>query len=179
MLHNLLAYGIPIVIGIVVVLVVASACYTVAPTDKVLVITGPGGRRFVTGKAAVIVPFIMRRDWLSLGVVQSNLQTDQSIPTKDALLIDVTAVANFQIGVKEFTDKDGNAQNPLEIAARNYLNQPKDKMMQDVTQVLLGKMREAIGKTELRTLMENRDEFSETVARAGRGAICAHWVSSS
>ncbi len=51
--------------------------------------------------------------------------------------------------------------------------------MQDVTQVLLGKMREAIGKTELRTLMENRDEFSETVARAGRGAICAHWVSSS
>ena len=166
MLHNLLAYGIPIVIGIVVVLVVASACYTVAPTDKVLVITGPGGRRFVTGKAAVIVPFIMRRDWLSLGVVQSNLQTDQSIPTKDALLIDVTAVANFQIGVKEFTDKDGNAQNPLEIAARNYLNQPKDKMMQDVTQVLLGKMREAIGKTELRTLMENRDEFSETVARA-------------
>ena len=39
-------------------------------------------------------------------------------------------------------------------------------MMADVTQVLLGKMREAIGKTELRTLMENHDEFSETVATA-------------
>lgn len=127
---------------------------------------GPGGRRFVTGKAAIIIPFLYRRDWLSLGVVQSELHTDTPIPTKDAILIDVSAVANFQIGVDRFAGHDGVERDPLEIAARNYLNQDKKRMMADVTQVLLGKMREAIGKTELRTLMENRDEFSETVATA-------------
>ncbi len=158
-----------VIVGIVVVALVAAlamACYTVAPTDRVLVITGPGGRRFVTGRSALIIPFVMRRDWLSLGVVQSELNTEQSIPTKDALLINVSAVANFQIGVEPFVDAQGQEHNPLEIAARNYLNQDKQKMMMDVTQVLLGKMREAVGKTDLRTLMENRDEFSETIARA-------------
>ncbi|KFI93764.1 flotillin family protein [Bifidobacterium stellenboschense] len=158
-----------VIVPVVIVLIIlACACYTVAPTDRVLVITGPGGRRFVTGKAAIIIPFLYRRDWLSLGVVQSELHTDTPIPTKDAILIDVSAVANFQIGVDRFVGHDGVERDPLEIAARNYLNQDKKRMMADVTQVLLGKMREAIGKTELRTLMENRDEFSETVATAAR-----------
>ncbi|MBT1162776.1 flotillin family protein [Bifidobacterium sp. SO1] len=153
---------------IILIILLAFVCYKVAPTDKVLVVTGPGGRRFVTGRSSFIIPFIQRCDWLSLGVVQSELHTDTPIPTKDAILIDVSAVANFQIGVTPFAGSDGMEHDPLEIAARNYLNQDKQRMMADVTQVLLGKMREAIGKTELRTLMENRDEFSETVANAAK-----------
>ena len=35
----------------------------------------------------------------------------------------------------------------LENAAKNYLNQSKERMEKDVTQVLLGKLREVIGKT--------------------------------
>ncbi len=155
------------------VIVLATSCYTVAPTDRALVITGPGGRRFVIGKSALIVPFIMRRDWLSLGVIQVKLQTEQSIPTKDALLIDVGAVANVQIGVTPFTDAEGVEHNPLEIAARNYLNQDKTKMMTDVSEVLLGKMREAIGRTDIRTLMQNRDEFNETIVSAAHDDMLA------
>lgn len=161
------------VIVLVLVIVLATSCYTVAPTDRALVITGPGGRRFVIGKSALIVPFIMRRDWLSLGVIQVKLQTEQSIPTKDALLIDVGAVANVQIGVTPFTDADGVEHNPLEIAARNYLNQDKTKMMTDVSEVLLGKMREAIGRTDIRTLMQNRDEFNETIVSAAHDDMLA------
>jgi len=157
----------------VLVIVLATSCYTVAPTDRALVITGPGGRRFVIGKSALIVPFIMRRDWLSLGVIQVKLQTEQSIPTKDALLIDVGAVANVQIGVTPFTDAEGVEHNPLEIAARNYLNQDKTKMMTDVSEVLLGKMREAIGRTDIRTLMQNRDEFNETIVSAAHDDMLA------
>lgn len=168
MISTILPTVIYVLVGIIILAVIAVACYTVAPTDRALVITGPGGRRFVIGKAALIIPFIMRRDWLSLGVIQVKLQTEQSIPTKDKLLIDVGAVANVQIGTISFTDAQGNTVDPLEIAARNYLNQDKSKMMTDVSEVLLGKMREAIGKTDLSTLMANRDEFNETIAAAAR-----------
>lgn len=131
----------------ILIILLATASYKVCPADRVMVITGPGGRRFVSGGSAFIIPFIMRVDWLSLGAVQSLLRTDTPIPTKDAILIDVKA---------------------LENAAKNYLNQSKERMEKDVTQVLLGKLREVIGKTELKELMENRDTFAATVAESAR-----------
>lgn len=79
----------------ILIILLATASYKVCPADRVMVITGPGGRRFVSGGSAFIIPFIMRVDWLSLGAVQSLLRTDTPIPTKDAILIDVNAVANM------------------------------------------------------------------------------------
>ncbi len=40
MLTDILAVAIPVVIAIVVIVIIACSCYTVAPTDRVLVITG-------------------------------------------------------------------------------------------------------------------------------------------
>lgn len=156
-------------VAAVLVVLLATASYKVCPANKVMVITGPGGRRFVSGGSAFIIPFIMRVDWLSLGAVQSLLSTDTAIPTKDAILIDVNAVANFQIASETTTvDENGKQVKALENAAKNYLNQSKERMEKDVTQVLLGKLREVIGKTELKELMENRDTFAETVAESAR-----------
>lgn len=140
--------------------------------------TGPGGRRFVTGKATFVIPFLNRCDWLKLGVVQCQLETESEIPTKDAQLITVSAVANFQIGLKPYDievidavtgEKSLKTVNPLEIAARNYLNKNEDDMRRDVSEVLLGKMREAVGKTDIKVLMSERDEFSDTVYTAALG----------
>ena len=168
----------PVIAGVAVLIIVIalwSLCYKVAPTDRTLVVTGPGGRRFVTGKSTFVIPFLNRCDWLKLGVVQCQLETDAPIPTKDAQLIRVSAVANFQIGIKPFdvevTDPVTNATstqtvNPQEIAARNYLNKNEEDMRRDVSEVLLGKMREAVGKTDLKVLMSERDEFSDTVYQA-------------
>lgn len=140
-----------LIIGAVVavlVVLLATASYKVCPANKVMVITGPGGRRFVSGGSAFIIPFIMRVDWLSLGAVQSLLSTDTAIPTKDAILIDVNAVANFQIASETTTvDENGKQVKALENAAKNYLNQSKERMEKDVTQVLLGKLREVIAET--------------------------------
>lgn len=60
----------------ILIILLATASYKVCPADRVMVITGPGGRRFVSGGSAFIIPFIMRVDWLSLGAVQSLLRTD-------------------------------------------------------------------------------------------------------
>lgn len=151
----------------ILIILLATASYKVCPADRVMVITGPGGRRFVSGGSAFIIPFIMRVDWLSLGAVQSLLRTDTPIPTKDAILIDVNAVANFQIASETMTvDENGKQVKALENAAKNYLNQSKERMEKDVTQVLLGKLREVIGKTELKELMENMGHV-----RCDRGRI--------
>ena len=52
----------------ILIILLATASYKVCPADRVMVITGPGGRRFVSGGSAFIIPFIMRVDWLSLGI---------------------------------------------------------------------------------------------------------------
>lgn len=123
------ALAVTVITAAVIVILLATASYKVCPADRVMVITGPGGRRFVSGGAAFIVPFVMRVDWLSLGAVQSLLKTDTPIPTKDAILIDVNAVANFQIASESIViDEDGHQTKALENAARNYLNQSKERM---------------------------------------------------
>lgn len=81
----------------------------------------------------------------------------------------MNAVANFQIASETMTvDENGKQVKALENAAKNYLNQSKERMEKDVTQVLLGKLREVIGRTELKALMENRDTFAATVAESAR-----------
>ena len=108
----------------ILIILLATASYKVCPADRVMVITGPGGRRFVSGGSAFIIPFIMRVDWLSLGAVQSLLRTDTPIPTKDAILIDVNAVANFQIASETMTvDENGKQVKALE-KRRQELSEP-------------------------------------------------------
>lgn len=168
MVEQLLGYIIPGVIILALVLVFATSCYKVAKTDEVLVITGPRGKRYVTGKATCLIPFVMRSDRLSLKVIQCKLETDQPIPTKEGLLVNISAVANVQIGTTYWKDKEGNEINPLDIASKNYLNQGEKQMMEDVTQVLLGKMREAVGATNLTSMMQERDEFNATIWEAAQ-----------
>ncbi|OZG50880.1 flotillin family protein [Bombiscardovia coagulans] len=158
----------PFIIGLAVfILVIVFICmsYHVASTDEALVVTGPWKKRFVTGKSVFIIPFICKIDRLPLGIVTTDLKNEKPIPTSDAILIDASATANFRIGVSP----DSDDTRLLEIAAQNYLNQSKNTMLSDVQQVLLGKMREVIGKTELKTLMSKRDEFRDSVFESARG----------
>lgn len=145
------------IVGILIVVLlafIAAKAYKKSPPDEVMVITGLGQKKFVIGNSTFVVPFLQRADKLNLGTVQALLRTDNPIPTSDAILIDVQAVANFQISTDPAL---------LEKAARNYLNQEKSKMMQDVSEVLMGKMREVIGQMEIVELMRNRDQFNKKV----------------
>lgn len=141
-----------VIVAALVILVFMS--YRKSPPDEVMVVTGLGKEKFVIGNSSLVIPFLQRVDKLNLGVVQTSLKTPSPIPTCDAILIDVRAVANFQIS----TDPE-----LLKVASRNYLNQDKAKMEQDVSEVLMGKMREVIGQMEIINLMQNRDEFNQKV----------------
>lgn len=144
----------PIIIGILVVAMVLESCWRKCPPDKLMIVSGFGQMRSVSGKGTFVIPLLQRVDTLSLGAVQVQLTTENEIPTQDAILIHACAVANFQIG-----------QTPelIETASKNYLNMDKEEMTRQVTEVMLGKMREVIGQMDLKELMRDRESFNAKV----------------
>lgn len=144
----------PIIVGILVVAMVFESCWRKCPPDKLMIVSGAGKMRSVSGKGTFVIPLLQRVDTLSLGAVQVQLTTENEIPTQDAILIHACAVANFQIG-----------QTPelIETASKNYLNMDKEEMTRQVTEVMLGKMREVIGQMDLKELMRDRESFNAKV----------------
>lgn len=144
----------PIIVGILVVAMVFESCWRKCPPDKLMIVSGFGQMRSVSGKGTFVIPLLQRIDTLSLGAVQVQLTTENEIPTQDAILIHACAVANFQIG-----------QTPelIETASKNYLNMDKEEMTRQVTEVMLGKMREVIGQMDLKELMRDRESFNAKV----------------
>lgn len=121
MIFNLL----PAAIGIMAVVLVFESCWRKCPPDKLMIVSGAGKMRSVSGKGTFVIPLLQRVDTLSLGAVQVQLTTENDIPTQDAILIHACAVANFQIG-----------QTPelIETASKNYLNLDKEEMTRQVTE---------------------------------------------
>lgn len=136
-----------------------SSCYRKCPPDKLMIVSGLGEPKSVSGKGCLVVPFLQRVDTLSLGAVQVQLQTESEIPTHDAILIHACAVANFQIGQTEEL---------IQVASKNYLNMDKKEMTRQVTEVMLGKMREVIGQMDLKELMRDRESFNTKVFDGSR-----------
>lgn len=141
-------------VGIMVLVLVFESCWRKCPPDKLMIVSGAGKMRSVSGKGTFVIPLLQRVDTLSLGAVQVQLTTENDIPTQDAILIHACAVANFQIG-----------QTPelIETASKNYLNMDKEEMTRQVTEVMLGKMREVIGQMDLKELMRDRESFNAKV----------------
>lgn len=156
MLSGLLSIGqlLPITLIVVIVVCVFESCWRKCPPDKLMIVSGAGKMRSVSGKGTFVIPGFQRVDMLALGAVQVQLTTENDIPTQDAILIHACAVANFQIG-----------QTPdlIETASKNYLNMDKEEMTRQVTEVMLGKMREVIGQMDLKELMRDRESFNAKV----------------
>lgn len=88
----------PAAVGIMAVVLVFESCWRKCPPDKLMLVSGAGKMRSVSGKGTFVIPLLQRVDTLSLGAVQVQLTTENDIPTQDAILIHACAVANFQIG---------------------------------------------------------------------------------
>ena len=144
----------PAAVGIMVLVLVFESCWRKCPPDKLMIVSGAGKMRSVSGKGTFVIPLLQRVDTLSLGAVNVPATTENDIPTQDAILIHACAVANFQIG-----------QTPelIETASKNYLNMDKEEMTRQVTEVMLGKMREVIGQMDLKELMRDRESFNAKV----------------
>ena len=146
-----------ILLGVLLVLLVVIfilCSYTKAGPDEAIMISGLGKRKILRGKAGWKIPFLQRKDRLSLKVFQVDIKTRESIPTNEFININVDGVANLKIS----SDPE-----LLERAFEATLGMNQDDLIEQVKQVLEGNMREIIGTVGIRQLVQDRKGVAEAV----------------
>ncbi|MBO4703398.1 MAG: SPFH domain-containing protein [Bacilli bacterium] len=146
-----------ILVGVLLVLLIVIfilCSYTKAGPDEAIMISGLGKRKILRGKAGWKIPFLQRKDRLSLKVFQVDIKTRESIPTNEFININVDGVANLKIS----SDPE-----LLERAFEATLGMNQDDLIEQVKQVLEGNMREIIGTVGIRQLVQDRKGVAEAV----------------
>lgn len=57
----------PAAVGIMAVVLVFESCWRKCPPDKLMIVSGAGKMRSVSGKGTFVIPLLQRVDTLSLG----------------------------------------------------------------------------------------------------------------
>ena len=135
-------------------IVLFASSYVKARPDEAVMVSGCGKRKILIGKAGFRIPFLQRKDTLHLKAFQVDVKTEESIPTKEFININVDAVANLKIG-----------SNPelLETAFQALLCISEEDRISQVQQVLQGNLREIIGTVGIRQLVQDRQGVAEQV----------------
>lgn len=155
MFISIIFMGIPIVLGIALLIFLGKAMYKKAEPHEAMIITGPTGRRSVIGKGCLVIPFLQRVDYLTLRNIQADFTSKDEIPTRDAINILVDAVAN--ISISQDTEL-------LNIAAAKFVGYREEQIREVVIPVLEGNIREIISQTPLKELIQgDKKEFSDKV----------------
>ena len=139
---------IPVSVVAVILLITLLACsYTKAGPDEAIMISGLGKRRILRGQAGWRIPFLQRKDRLSLKVFQVDIKTREPIPTHEFININVDGVANLKISSDPVL---------LERAFEATLGMKEEDLIDQVKQVLEGNMREIVGTVGIRELVQDR-----------------------
>ncbi len=126
---------------VVLVLVILMCGYVKAAPDQAILISGlRKNARTLIGRAGIKIPFLERKDVLSLQLISIDVKTSSSVPTADYINIMVDATVNVKISDKP--DK-------LKLAAQNFLNKKPDYVGSVAKEVLEGNVREIVGKMRL------------------------------
>ena len=155
-----------IVVGVVLLLLIifVALSYIKCPPDMVYLISGLKKEpRVLIGKAGIRIPFFERVDKLTLELIQIDVKTSK-VPTADFINVDVDAVANVRI------PKDNEL---IQVAARHFLNQDSRYISVNVQQVLEGNMREIIGQLDLKSLVNDKQKFSQKIQENAKDDINA------
>ena len=144
--------GIIVAVGLIASFILCS--YTKAGPDEAVMISGLGKRKILRGKAGWKLPFLQRKDRLSLKVFQVDIKTRESIPTNEFININVDGVANLKIS---------SDPTLLERAFEATLGMNQADLIEQVKQVLEGNMREIIGTVGIRQLVQDRKGVAEAV----------------
>ena len=135
------------VLGLILVIIFIATSYTKARPDEAIMVSGLGKRKILRGKAGWRIPFLQRKDRLSLKVFQVDIKTREPIPTREFININVDGVANLKIS----SDPE-----LLERAFEATLGMNQDDLIEQVKQVLEGNMREIVGTVGIRELVQDR-----------------------
>ena len=140
---------------LLLVLIIFFGGYVKASPDKAYIISGLRKKpKFLIGKAGVKIPFLEKKDELSLQLIQVDVKTATAVPTADYINIQVDAAVNVKVS---------DRPELLAVAAQNFLNRPTEYIGRIAREVLEGNMREIVGKMTLEEMVSDRQKFSEQV----------------
>lgn len=143
------------VILIIFVIVILLTGYVKASPDKAYIISGLRKKpKVLIGKAGIKIPFLEKKDELSLQLIPIDVKTSNAVPTADYININVDAAVNVKI-----------SDNPeyLNLAAQNFLNKKTEYIANVAREVLEGNMREIVGKMNLEEMVSDRQKFAQLV----------------
>ncbi len=143
-----------IVLAVIAAVVLFAMGYLKAPPDTAYIITGLGKKRILIGKAGWRVPFLERVDKLSLRVMQVDVKTSEAVPTNEFINVTVDGVANIKIS----SDPE-----LLKRAAEALLGMRQPELINLVTQVLEGNMREIVGSVGLKEMVQDRQGVAKKI----------------
>ena len=143
------------IIAVIFIVLIIATGYVKASPDEAIIVSGYKSKpRIITGTATVKVPFLERRDKLTLRAIKIDVKTERPVPTNEFIDVSVDSVV---------TAKISNEPELIKLAAQNFLNKDESYIMDMVTDVLEGNIREIIGTMTLRDMISNRQEFANRV----------------
>lgn len=126
------------------------------PQDKAMVVTGMK-KRVITGGGGLVIPVLERTDTISLGNIQLNISTSQTMSSQ-GVPIDVAGTAVIKVrnthesiyaAIEQFT-----GANELHI---------QESISEQVTLILEGKLREIVASMTVEQIYNDREAFSAKV----------------
>lgn len=157
-MENLMSLIVPAagILGAVIVLIILfKACWKVAGTNEVLIVSGLGKVKKKTGGGIFVIPLIQKVQRMTLENIQVDFTSRNEIPTKDAIHVLVDAVANMAIS----TDPVRQA-----VAASKFAGYSIDQIRNTVIPVLEGNIREIISQTAFEDLIRgDKKVFAERI----------------
>ena len=153
-MEDFVKLAIPILAGVIVLAILIVSGYLKAPPDTAYIISGLGRKRILIGKAGWRVPFFERVDKLSLRVMQVDVKTSEAVPTNEFINVTVDGVANVKIS---------SDPQLLQLAAEALLGKTPAELINLVTQVLEGNMREIVGSVGLKEMVQDRQGVARKI----------------
>jgi flotillin len=138
--------------------------YRVPNPNEALVISGAKGVdgatvKVVKGKGAFVLPWKQRADFLSLDVLQAEIQ--EKCVTRQGITLLVEAVAMFKVG---------DAPAAIAAAATRFLDQ-QDQMELMVGRVLAGHLRSSVGGLTIEEIIQSRNTVAQQVLDASHDEL--------
>ncbi len=143
-----------IILVLILAVILFISGYLKAPPDTAYIITGLGKKKILIGKAGWRMPFFTRVDRLSLRVMQVDVKTSEAVPTNEFINVTVDGVANIKVS---------SDPKLLERASESLLNLRQSDLIQLVTQVLEGNMREIVGSVGLKEMVQDRQGVAKKI----------------
>jgi flotillin len=132
-----------------------------AGPNEVIVVSGRGPVRFITGGAGVVVPLFSTWNRLSLEIMTLDVNTPE-VYTSQGVPVIVDGVAQIKIKKDEVS---------LHAAAERFLGMRPEEIAKIALETVQGHLRAILGTLSVEDIYKNRDQFAQKVQEISAGDL--------